>query len=152
MENNTSPGTPQNQFSGENLEVPAPVASPLGPQNASLNQVPGSQASPAIRLDNVLILIFVALVLVEWFLPEGGAVCRSCEGRSTVSGFLALPTFGMSIVAGVAFLGQTIRATKSASVGARIGAVAVGLCVGGFFVIIGVISALIGSFKGQPGT
>ncbi len=104
---------------------------------------------PSYTINNVIALIFVILILIEWFWPR--SYCsRSMSCPADLADLIIFPTMIFGVVAGISFLNRIIKLSKHADTFQRV----LGLLVGGlglfFFIISGIFSGLVGSTRGRP--
>lgn len=125
---NQSVTKPVNQESMQGIN---PENKPHGYIDPSLQKRPQSYT-----VNNIIALIFVALVLIEWFLPVDFTF------------FTSLPTLIFSVVAGISFANRVRKLTKQEDTPLRYLGIVVGVLGGIFIFLVGLFSALIGALKG----
>lgn len=108
-----------------------------------------SEKQPSYTINNIIALIFVVLLLTEWFWPVTQC-SRSGPCPSELPQLLAAPLIIFGIIAGISFLVRIVRLTKSANISLRILGIILGTAGGIFIFIVGLFSAFLGTLRGRP--
>lgn len=108
-----------------------------------------SEKQPSYTINNIIALIFVLLILIEWFWPV--TQCSKyglCP--SELPQLLAMPLIIFGIIAGISFLVRMLKLTRGSSITLRILSIILGTAGGIFIFIVGLFSAFLGALRGRP--
>lgn len=118
-------------------------------KNLPESAVSSSEQAPKYTANNIIALIFVILILIEWFWPR--SYCsRSAPCTTDLVDLLIWPTMIFGIVAGGSFFNRINKLTKNSDKLIRVLGLLVGTLGVFFMIFVGFLSGLTGSFRGRP--